>query len=412
MLLASVEMHFSILQDRSFALYMAGNTVSWIGTWMQRTAIGWLSWELTESSSWVGAIVLAQYLPLVFIAPLFGVLVDHSDKRRFALGVQSGLLLLSLALFAVHQFDLLNIYVLFAGCLLLGIGNAAYQPIRMTLIYDIAPKDMLTPAIGMNSMLFNVTRLLGPVAGGVSIVAVGVGYTFLINAFTFIAMLYALIVIKFQSTERKKKTNGVLAQLCDGVRYLLSQPHFRDLFALSLTVSILSRGVLELLPAFAGGVFESGSSGLATLMAVAGLGGVASGFLLSGTRDDKKLVRLVTLGCSMIGVFIALFGAAPTFYVAVVLVAFTAAMGTLSTVGMQAILQHKLDSDFRGRVVSLWGMTAVAGPALGGSLLGLIAQFTDLRGVAIASGVLCALICVTIMIRSPYFHIGNTRPTE
>jgi MFS family permease len=405
-------MPLSLFRDRRFALYMSGNTISWMGTWMQRTAIGWLSWELTESSSWVGAIVLAQYLPLVFFAPLFGVLVDHSDKRRFALGCQTGLLLVSLALFAAYQLGVLNIYVLLVLCLFLGVGNAAYQPIRMTLIHDIAPTGMLTPAIGMNSMLFNTTRLAGPMAGGLSIVAVGVGYTFFINAATFIPMFYALMVLRFHTTEVKKNSNGVLAQLREGVRYLLSQPQFRELFLLSLTVSILARGVLELLPAFAGGVFDAGSSGLATLMAVAGFGGVASSFLLSGTRDDQKLIRLVTIGCGMIGVFIALFGGAPNFTVALVWVAGVAAMGTLSTVGMQAILQHKLDGNYRGRVVSLWGMTAVAGPALGGSLLGLIAQFTDLRGVAISSGILCALICTTILFRSPTFGLNKSQHND
>ncbi|WP_406827552.1 MFS transporter [Microbulbifer sp. ARAS458-1] len=400
-------MAFEVLKDRNYALYLGGNTVSWIGTWMQRTAIGWLSWELTESSSWVGLIVLAQYLPLVFIAPLFGVLIDRMDRRRYAIVCLLVQILLNTGLFVTHAMGFLNIHALLACCVLLGIGNAAYQPIRLTLIHDIAPREYLTQAISLNAVVFNVTRVVGPAMGGISISTIGVGGTSLINTLTFLGTLFSLLVVYIRPTARSSKGGGVFFQLLEGLRYINSVPKFLELFVLSVAIAAFGRGVLELLPAFAGGVFERGSSGLATLMAVAGAGGIVAGVLLSGTTRRSTLVTFISVGCALQGLFVALLGFSSLFLLAALSIFGIAAMSTLASIGMQAALQADLDSAFRGRVVSIWGMITVAGPALGASILGALAQVTGLPAVAIISGVLCTLICIGVMWRSRFFPLGG-----
>ena len=400
-------MAFEVLKDRNYALYLGGNTVSWIGTWMQRTAIGWLSWELTESSSWVGLIVLAQYLPLVFIAPLFGVLIDRTDRRRYAIACLLVQILFNAGLFVTYALGYLNIHALLACCVLLGIGNAAYQPIRLTLIHDIAPREFLTQAISLNAVVFNVTRMVGPALGGISISTLGVGGTFLINTLTFLGTLFSLLVVHIRPTARSSKGGGVLFQLLEGLRYIKSVPKFLDLFVLSVAIAALGRGVLELLPAFAGGVFDSGSSGLATLMAVAGAGGIVAGVLLSGTTKRSTLLTFITVGCTLQGVFVIMLGFSSLFVLAMLSIFGLSAMTTLGSIGMQAALQADLDSAFRGRVVSLWGMTTVAGPALGAFLLGALAHVTGLPAVAVFSGILCTLICVGVIWRSRYFALGG-----
>ncbi|HEY8569494.1 MFS transporter [Microbulbifer sp.] len=400
-------MPFEVLKDRNYALYLGGNTVSWIGTWMQRTAIGWLSWELTESASWVGAIVLAQYIPLVFIAPLFGVLIDRMDRRRYAIACLILQILLNAGLFAIHALGLLNIYALLACCVLLGIGNAAYQPIRLTLIHDIAPSALLTQAISLNAVMFNVTRVVGPAIGGFSIGAFGVGGTFLINTLTFLGTLFALLVVHIRPTARNTEAGGVLFQLLEGLRYIKNVPKFLELLILSITIAAFGRGMLELLPAFAGGVYDRGSSGLATLMAVAGVGGIVAGVLLSGTSSRRSLVLLITVGCALQGLFVVLLGLSNLFVLAVLSIFGIAAMSTLASIGMQAVLQADLDSAFRGRVVSIWGMTTVAGPAFGASILGALAQITGLPMAAIVSGVLCTIVCIAVMWHSQFFPLGR-----
>ena len=400
-------MAFEVLKDRNYALYLGGNTVSWIGTWMQRTAIGWLSWELTESSSWVGAIVLAQYLPLVFIAPLFGVLIDRTDRRRYAIACLLLQILFNTGLLVTYALGFLTIHALLACCVLLGIGNAAYQPIRLTLIHDIAPREFLTQAISLNAVVFNVTRVVGPALGGISIGTIGVGGTFLINTLTFLGTLFALLVVYIRPTARSSKGGGVFFQLLEGLRYIRGVPKFLELFILSVAIAAFGRGVLELLPAFAGGVFNSGSSGLASMMAMAGAGGIVAGVLLSGTTRRSTLVAFISVGCALQGLFVVMLGFSGLFLLAMLSIFGIAAMSTLASIGMQAALQADLDSAFRGRVVSLWGMVTVAGPAVGASVFGALAQVTGLPTVAVLSGAVCTVVCIAVMWRSRFFPFGG-----
>lgn len=405
-------MEFDVFKDRNFAIYMGGNLVSWIGSWMQRTGIGWLSWELTHSPSWVGLIALAQYLPLIVASPIFGVLLDRSDRKRYAVVVQLAMILLGIALCLLYWADLLTIHVLFVTCLAFGLVNSAYQSIRLTLIYDIVPRELLTRAIGANSILFNTTRLVGPALGGVAIVALGVGWTFLINAASCLVMLVALLMIDIRRSHQDRHKRGVLHELVEGLRYTLEHPRIRELFLLAVFISVMVRGVVELLPAFAGGVFERGSGGLATLMAATGGGAIIAGVLLSRTHQEQKLLAMVRSACLLAGVIVAGFGMVDYYPAAVVVIAAVGAAATLSSVGLQTVLQLTINDEYRGRVVAFWGMTTVAGPSIGGAILGSIAHVTGLETVSVVSGVLCVLCCVLVLRRSEQFSGGGTAATN
>lgn len=401
-------MNLDVFRNRNFAWYMAGNGISWIGSWMQRTGIGWLSWELTHSTTWVGLIALAQYFPLVIAAPLFGVLLDRSDRKRYAVIVQIVMIALGFALCLLYWADLLTIHVLFVTCLAIGLGNSAYQSVRLTLINDVVPREQLTRAIGANSILFNTTRLVGPALGGVAIVALGVGATFLINAISYIASLISIIIIEIRRTSPARQSGSIIQQFSEGLRYTLEHPRIRELILLAVFISMLVRGIVELLPAFAGGVFERGSGGLAALMAATGGGAISAGILLSRTHSEEKLLALVRSACLLAGVVIAVFGLVDRFPLAVGVMALVGASATLSSVGLQTVLQLIISDEYRGRVVAFWGMTTVAGPSIGGAVLGAIAQHTGLASVTVLSGVLCVLCCAVVLRRSRQFSRHGT----
>ena len=369
---------------------------------MQRTGIGWLSWDLTHSASWVGAIALAQYLPLIIFGPIFGVMLDRSDHRRYAMLVQSTLCVLGLALFALQHLRLLNAYVLLGVCLVLGFANCAYQTVRLTLVYDVVPRELLTQAIGTNSMLFNTSRLLGPALGGIAIASLGVASTFLICAVTYMANVVGLSSLSVRNSPRREHTGSLMTQFAEGLRYTLENPLVRELLLLSVITATMARGVLELLPAFAGGEFGGGSGALAMLMAAAGAGAIVAGYLLSRAHEDKLPV-LVRHGCTWSGALVSIFGSITFLSGAVVAIVALGTLVTLSSVGLQAILQAKIDNNYRGRVVGFWGVTNVAGPSVGGAVLGGIAHFAGLRTATFGSGVLCALLCYVVMRRSSQF---------
>ncbi len=148
----------SVLRDRNFLIYSLGNTISWLGTWAQRIGVGWLSWALTHQSSWVGAISLAQLLPLVAFGPLFGALLDRHDHRWYGIAVNAALAVLAVVLYALTATHLMRIGILLGLAVLLGIANSAYQAVRLTMISDVVSPAFLPEAIAVNSVVFNVTR--------------------------------------------------------------------------------------------------------------------------------------------------------------------------------------------------------------------------------------------------------------
>jgi MFS family permease len=388
-----------ILSDRNFALFSLGNMISWLGMWAQRIGVGWLSWDLSHSASWVGLVSLAQYLPLIFFAPLFGSLLDRCDIKRYAIVVNIVLTALAALLYVVTVLDALTIERLCALSVLLGIGSSAYQPVRLTLVNEMAPPGRLAEAIATNSILYNVTRTAGPALAGIAIATIGVAATFAINAISFAAIIYALAVIEIRPVPRRP-TEGFVKDFVAGVRYVTGHGFIGELMLLSLVTSTLGRGVVELMPAFAGGLYQRGSAGLATLTTVGGIGAILGGAMLSKAGSAGWLPVLARRGALWVGVIVVVLGLVPNYWLGVLIVGILGFTVVVCSVGLQVLLQKSIDDAFRGRVLGLWGMCNVAGPGIGGAIIGSIAHVIGLRGATIASGMVCAVLAAWIVRRS------------
>jgi len=388
-----------IFSDRSYSLYALGNTVSSLGMWAQRVGVGWLSWDLSHSASWVGLVSLAQFLPLIFFAPLFGGLLDRSDPKRYAIVANSVLTVLAAALYAVTAVHALTIERLCGLSVLIGIANGAYHPVRLSLVNDVAPPGRLAQAIATNSILYNLTRSLGPALAGIAIASLGVAATFAINAVSYAAIIGALAVIDIRVGPRKP-TEGFVKDFAAGIRYVAGHSFIRELMLLSLATSIFGRGVVELLPAVAGGLYQRDSAGLAVLVTASGIGAILGGALLSKTGSTGWLPVISSRSALCLGVTVVVLGAVPHFWLAIGAVFVMGIVGVVSGVGLQVLLQKSIDESFRGRVLGLWGMCNVAGPGIGGAVIGAAAQVFGLRVATIVSGLICTALAVWIVQRS------------
>lgn len=388
-----------IFKDRNFALYSVGNAVSWLGMWAQRIGVGWLSWDLSHSASWVGLVSLGQFLPLIFFAPLFGGLLDRRDAKRYAIVTNSVLTALAVVLYAVTAMHALTIERLCGLSVLLGVANSAYQPVRLALVNEVAPSGRLAEAIATSSMLFNLTRTIGPALAGLAIASFGVAATFAINAISYAAIIGALAIMQLRPSPRKP-SKGFVKDFVAGVRYVAGHDFIRDLMLLSVVTSMLGRGVVELLPAFAGGLYQRGSSGLAVLTTAGGVGAILGGALLSQAGRAGWLTPLARRGSVWLGAVVVLLGAVPSYWLSIATVAVLGLAITVSSVGLQVLLQKSIDERLRGRVLGLWGMCNIAGPGIGGAVLGAAAQVFGLRGVTIASGLMCVALAAWIVQRS------------
>jgi MFS family permease len=388
------------LRDRNFLIYALGNTVSWLGTWAQRIGIGWLSWDLTHRTAWVGAISLAQLLPLVLFGPLFGALLDRHDHRRYALSVNLALAALAALLYVLTAARMMSIGLLCVMAVLGGIANSAYHAARLAMVNDVVGPDQLSRAIAINSVLYNLTRLVGPAIAGIIIAHQSIAAVFAVNAVSFIGILGALLVVRLTPRPRGA-VHGLLAESRDGLRYVIAHAGLRQLMLLSAITSLLGRGVYELLPAFADLTFKRGSLGLANLTSAAGLGAMVGALLLSQADSGPRLVRMTWCAALSLGAAVALFGMCVSFRAGLLMATVIGFVSVLSSVGLQVLLQSAVDDRFRGRVVGLWSAVTVAGPGVGSALGGSLAQLFGLKSVAVAAGILCFALVGWVTAGSP-----------
>lgn len=386
----------SIFGYRNYALYALGNTISSLGMWAQRVGVGWLSWELSHSATWVGLVSLGQFLPLIFLAPLFGGLLDRSDPKRYAVVTNSLLTVIAGVLWVVMVLHAMTIERLCVLSVLLGIANSAYHPVRLSLVNEVAPPGRLAEAIATNSILYNLTRSVGPALAGVTIAWFGVAGTFAANAISYAAIIGALAIIDIRVVERSP-SRGFVRDIVDGMHYVGGHGLIRELMLLSLVTSTLTRGPLELLPAFAGGLYQRGSTGLAVLTTLSGVGAILGGVLLSRAGNADWLGVMARRSAMTLGMVVVALGLAPGFWSGAAAVFVLGVCGVISGVGLQVLLQKSISETFRGRVLGLWGMCNVAGPGVGGAIIGGATQVLGLRGATVAGGLISSALALWIV---------------
>lgn len=398
----SVRMQTSALRNRNYLIYFIGNTVSLHGLWVYRVALGWYAWELTGSEFWVGVIAFTQFAPAVVFGPLFGVLADRFDRRAASLLINSMSTLNMLLLATLTVLGRTDIYVLSLLAMMQGVLDGAHMPVRMSLVPNLVTRAQMQSALATNSISFNLSRFIGPAIAGILIATFGVASAFALNGISYIAILAALFTVRLQPSSDpdapRRERGNVWSELRDGVRYALGHPQIRPLMLIIAISSVLGRGPLELLPAYADAIFARGSDGLAILTSAIGGGAIVAGLILARGAGWLRL-GIVAGGIIVAGALLVMLGLSERFWFAVAAVAALGCMLSLCGVGSQILLQTIVDDDLRGRVSSLWGMVAFGGVALGGLLIGAFASAYGLREVTVVTGALCSLLVLGIFAR-------------
>lgn len=369
------------LQHRNFRIYISGSSVSLIGTWMQRVAVGWLTWELTESGFWLGLVACADLLPAVFVGPFGGVVADRYNRLKIMLTAQSISLCQALALFALTASGNVTVELLALLVLINGIAMGFNQPSRLALMPSLVPREDLSTGIAINSIVFNLARFIGPAVAGLLIVSVGVQGAFGANALTFLAFLVALSRIKVPRRPDRGKGRvppSIWVQLGEGISYATRHPGIGPMLLLLATASLCLRPFVELMPGFAARVFGGGADTLALLTSTVGVGAVLSGLWVA-RRGGGGLTRLVLINTLLLSFAMLAFVASDWIWLGVVSVA-VAGMAMVATgVSMQTLLQMTVDGDLRGRVLSLYGIIFIGGPAAGALIMGALSESIGLR---------------------------------
>jgi MFS family permease len=385
----AIRLSFAI---RDYRLYVIGNVASNIAVWLQRVTIGWLAWELTHSTAWLGGIALAEAAPALLLSLIAGTVIDRVDYFKLLRLTQSFRMLHSAVMAALALSGLMNIWFLLALSILLGSSDAFYRTARLTVVYQLVGREFLASALAVNAIIFNLSRFIGPALGGAIIVVAGVGWAFVAVAALYFVYSVVLRFMVLDCTPVKRVQEPMLEEIKDGLRYILSHYGIRLQLALLVGTGLMARPVTDLMPGFAGQVFNQGAHGLALLLSSHGIGATVGALMLAGRGKNLKGMTSISIGSILlIAVSLLLFAATPVLWVACLLSGVAGFGFIIQNVTNQTLIQSATDPAFRGRVLSIYGMFVKGIPSIGALVIGILAEHMGLR-IPVAGGALLCLL--------------------
>lgn len=386
-----------VLLSSQFGSYLLGNSLSLVGTWMQRVACSWLVWDWTHSVFWLGVLSAGDLLPVVIIGPFAGVAADRWNRLRQNMLCQVVSVLLALLTTVLMAADLLGLISLVLLVTAQGTLSAVIQPARLAMVQQMVPREDMGTAVALNSVSVNLTRLLGPAVAGVMIVHVDIVWIFAVNAavtFFFVLILKRLRLVPHQ---RHASTRSFFGEMVEGFIHILRNQALWLILLVMLCGGSMVRALVELMPAVAAETFSDNATGLAVLTGAVAFGAVASGLSI-GSRSSVRLLYSVLLWWALgaVATIVLTQAQGPAAAVAgAVFTGFTINRGLVMT---QTFVQLTTPDDLRGRVLSVHGLLARGSPALGALIIGFAA---DRIGLAHAVGFSSGALIISLLVLVP-----------
>jgi MFS family permease len=280
------------------------------------------------------------------------------------------------------------------------VTTAAYAPVRLSIVPSLVPRELLSSAIGINSVVFNLSRLAGPAVGGVVLVAFGPAWAFYINAMSYLPLLGALMLVSMRPTERMDKAGGFVRQLLDGLAFARARDVIWWQLILIGWAALFGRSILELLPVYADRIYAKGAVALGLLSGAAGAGALIAALSVSHLAlSPRQLERGTILLTLLMGVALIALTLSDALVFGLVQVALIGFGATGSTILSQTLVQLEVTDPFRGRVSSLWGMASLGGMSFGGLILGGMLERLDVHKATLITGLVTLAVPMLALVR-------------
>ena len=378
---------FAALQVRNFRLFFTGQSISLIGTWMQSVALAWLVLTISHSGTTLGLVVAAQFTPVLLLGAYGGLIADRVDKRRLLIATQSALALLALLLGLLTVTHSEELWMLFVIAPLLGLVQATDNPTRQSFVAEMVGRDLVQNAVSLNSALVNASRAVGPAVAGVLIAAVGVPVCFFINAFSFVAVIVALTLMRPDALRPVMRVARGRGQLREGFRYVRATPGLFAPLVMMALVGTLAYEFQVLLPLLARITYEGGPGTFGLLTSAMGAGAVAGGLVVA-RRSSTGLTQL-SIAAAVFGTTLLVATLANTVAFALPLLVATGFASTSFLATGNSTLQLTSEPRFRGRVMALWSVAFLGSTPIGGPIVGATAEWLGPRSGLVLGGVAC-----------------------
>ena len=399
---------FPALAIPNYRRYLRGQSVSLMGTWMQMTAQAWLVLTLSDSPSTLGVIIALQTLPVLLLGPYGGVIADRVNKLRLMISLQTAMGVQALFLGVLTVTGEVRLWQVGVLAALLGLNNAFESPSRQSFMLEMVGRDSLRTAVSLNSTMVNLARVVGPAIGGLLIATTGVGVCFLINAASFIVVVWTLLRLDRSAITRSTPVARGKGQLREGLRYVARTPELGIPLLMMALAGVFAFEFQVTLPVLAKQALDQGSEGFGLMTAAMGVGAVGGGLLVAAR--GKTGLRPLTIASAGFGAVLLLAAMAPTLPLA---------LGALVLVGWGSVtfmaignttLQLAAAPEMRGRVMSLWFVAFQGSTPIGGPLLGWAMGWAGARVGLGVGGVACLVVAGIGLLAAAGLHSRRCEP--
>jgi MFS family permease len=399
---------FPALAIPNYRRYLAGQSVSLVGTWMQMTALAWLVLTLSDSPSALGVVIALQTLPVLVLGPYGGVVADRVNKLRLMIVLQTAMGVQALILGVLTVTGEVRFWQVGVLSVLLGLNNAFENPARQSFMLEMVGRASLRNAVSLNSTMVNLARVVGPAVGGVLIASVGIGVCFLLNAASFVAVVASLLRLDHTAIAPSRPIARAKGQLREGLRYVARTPELGIPLLMMAIAGVFAYEFQVTLPVMAKEALKQGSEGFGLMTAAMGAGAVGGGLLVAA-RGRTGLGPL-SAAAAAFGIVLLLAAVAPSLplaLAALVLVGW-ASVAFMST--GNATLQLAAAPEMRGRVMSLWFVAFQGSTPIGGPLLGWVMGWAGARIGLGAGGVAALLVALLGLVAAAHLDSRRCAP--
>ena len=390
---------FDAFKSRNYRLYFAGQSVSLIGTWMQKTAVSWVVYSLTQSKFMLGLSLFASMFPSFVFSFIGGVVSDRYNRYRVLLATQIASMLQAVFLTLLVLSKHYTVWEILALSSILGVINAFDVPARQSLVNEMVDdKKYLPNALALNSSMVNLSRLIGPAIAGLILEKFGDVFCFGLNALSFVAVIASILMMRLPSLQKTHDEKNILQDIKDGWNYLKQTKSIRFIIIMLALVSLFVLPFSTLIPVYAKDIFKGSASTFGIIDSMIGLGAFGGAIFLASLKSGKNLRKILAVNTILFGAGLVLFSYMH-FYPAALFCAMLAGFGMMSQITISnTIIQTTVSQNMRGRMISFYAMAFFGMQPLGGLIVGSVSQWIGVPATVLAEG------CVALLIGALHFR--------
>jgi len=391
------------LTHRNFRLLWMGALTSSIGTWMQKVAQAWLIVTLTTDSGstpfYIGLDAFAGELPILLFTLIGGVVADRRDRRHMMLTSQTVQMLVAFILAGLVALDMINIWIVVTLSFISGCGQAFGGPAYQSLIPTLVGKEHLPNAVALNSIQFNLARVIGPVVAGYALASLGTVGCYGLNGISFLFVIAAILALRDVHVP-PLATESIVEQMKGGLRYVRHSYNLKAVMALGFIVAFLGFPILTFLPVITTDVFAGDARFYSRLMTFAGAGAVTGALVVAYVGKHRHIGRLLLISLGLFGTAMALFSLSRTPALSAVILFIAGSLLVMCTSLTTSLAQLLAPAELRGRVVSIYMLAFRGGSPLGGLASGwLVTQVGSAPKVLMVNGITLTIVALFFLIR-------------